>query len=410
LAAAGVNRPLKGIHVLDLSRVLAGPWCTQLLADMGADVMKIERPQVGDDTRHWGPPWHEDGDEKVAAYFLAANRGKRSAAIDFARPEGADLVRKLAAKSDVVVENFKVGGLAKFGLDAASLRAENPRLIVASITGFGQDGPYADRAGYDYIIQGMGGMMSVTGLPDGEPSGGPLRAGVAIADLFTGLYCSNAILAALYRREQTGEGTHIDLALLDTQLAMLANQASNYLVSGEDPVRQGNSHPNLVPYQPFAAADQPIIIAVGNDRQFARLAEILGSPEWASNPVFATNAARIANRAPLVQSIRQIIATKPAAHWLAALEEAGIPAGPINRISQALSDPQSVHRGAVQTLSGGQLGEVPTVGSPIRFDGQRADSSLPPPALGEHSNAVLKDMLGLKSAEIKQLRAEGIVG
>jgi crotonobetainyl-CoA:carnitine CoA-transferase CaiB-like acyl-CoA transferase len=410
VAAAGVNRPLKGIRVLDLSRVLAGPWCTQLLADMGADVIKVERPEVGDDTRHWGPPWHEDGDEKAAAYFLAANRGKRSAAIDFARPEGADLVRKLAAKSDIVVENFKVGGLAKFGLDAASLRTENPRLIVASITGFGQDGPYADRAGYDYIVQGMGGMMSVTGLPDGEPGGGPLRAGVAIADLFTGLYCSNAILAALYRREQSGEGTHIDMALLDTQLAMLANQASNYLVSGEDPVRQGNSHPNLVPYQPFAAADQPIIIAVGNDRQFARLAEILGSPEWATNPVFATNAARIANRAPLVQSIRQIIATKPAAHWLAALEEAGIPAGPINRISQALADPQAVHRGVVQTLSGGRLGEVPTVGSPIRFDGQRADAPLPPPALGEHSNVVLKEMLGLKAAEIKQLRAEGIVG
>ena len=406
----GVNRPLQGIRVLDLSRVLAGPWCTQLLADMGADVIKIERPEVGDDTRHWGPPWHEHGDEKVAAYFLAANRGKRSAAIDFSRPEGADLVRKLAAKSDVVVENFKVGGLAKFGLGAVSLRAENSRLIVASITGFGQDGPYADRAGYDYIIQGMGGMMSVTGLPDGEPGGSPLRAGVAIADLFTGLYCSNAILAALYRREQSGEGTHIDMALLDSQLAMLANQASNFLVSGEDPVRQGNSHPNLVPYQPFAAADQPIIIAVGNDRQFARLAEILGSPEWATNPVFATNAARIANRAPLVQSIRQIIATKPASHWLAALEEAGIPAGPINRISQALADPQAVHRGAVRTLSGGQLGEVPTVGSPLRFDGQRADAPLPPPALGEHSDAVLKEMLGLKAAEIKQLRAEGIVG
>jgi formyl-CoA transferase len=377
---------------------------------MGADVIKIERPQVGDDTRHWGPPWHEDGEEKVAAYFLAANRGKRSAAIDFARPEGADLVRKLAAKSDVVVENFKVGGLAKFGLDAASLRSENPRLVVASITGFGQDGPYADRAGYDYIIQGMGGMMSVTGLPDGEPGGGPLRAGVAIADLFTGLYCSNAILAALYRREQSGEGAHIDLALFDTQLAMLANQASNYLVSGEDPVRQGNSHPNLVPYQPFAAADQPIIIAVGNDRQFARLAEILGSPEWATNPVFATNAARIANRAPLVQHIRQIIATKPAAHWLAALEEAGIPAGPINRISQALADPQAVHRGAVQNLSGGRLGEVQTVGSPIRFDGERADALLPPPALGEHSDAVLKEMLGLKAAEIRRLRERKVIG
>ena len=405
-----MNHPLRGIRVLDLSRVLAGPWCTQLLADMGADVIKVERPEVGDDTRHWGPPWHESGDEKVSAYFLSANRGKRSAAIDFARPEGADLVRKLAAQSDVVVENFKVGGLAKFGLDAAALRAENPRLIVASITGFGQDGPYADRAGYDFIIQGMGGMMSITGLPDGEPGGGPMRAGVAIADIFTGMYAASAILAALVRRGVSDEGAHIDLALLDTQLAVLANQASNYLVGGEDPPRQGNSHPNIVPYQPFMAADQPIIIAVGNDRQFARFAEILGAPEWANSPVYATNAARVANRAPLVQHIRQAIATKPAAHWLSALEEAGIPAGPINRISQALADPQSVHRGTVQTLSGGKLGAVPTVGSPIRFDSQRADAPLPPPALGEHSNAVLKDMLGLTAAEIKRLRADGVVG
>jgi len=406
---ARVNLPLKGIRVLDLSRVLAGPWCTQLLADMGADVIKIERPEVGDDTRHWGPPWHESGDETVAAYFLAANRGKRSAAIDFARPEGADLIRKLAAKSDVVVENFKVGGLAKFGLDAATLRAENPQLIVASITGFGQDGPYADRAGYDYIIQGMGGMMSITGLPDGEPGGGPMRAGVAIADLFTGLYCSNAILAALYRREHSGEGATIDMALFDTQLAMLANQASNALVGGEDPPRQGNTHPNIVPYQPFMAADQPIIIAVGNDRQFARLAEILGAPEWASGPVYATNAARVANRAPLVQHIRQVIATKPAAHWLAALEESGIPAGPINRISQALEDPQAVHRGTVQTLRGGRLGEVPTVGSPIRFDGERADSDRPPPALGEHTNEVLGE-LGLDAAELRRLRERKVIG
>jgi len=411
-----VNRPLKGIRVLDLSRVLAGPWCTQLLADMGADVIKVERPIVGDDTRHWGPPWHVFdgkegfGDDKVAAYFLAANRGKRSAAIDFARPEGAELVRALAAKSDVVVENFKVGGLAKFGLDAASLRADDPRLIVASITGFGQDGPYADRAGYDFIIQGMGGMMSVTGLPDGEPGGGPMRAGVAIADIFTGMYAASAILAALVQRGVSGKGAHIDLALFDTQLAVLANQASNYLVGGEDPPRQGNTHPNIVPYQPFMAADQPIIIAVGNDRQFARLAEILGSPDWATNPVYATNAARVANRAPLVQHIRQMIATKPAAHWLAALEQAGIPAGPINHIGQALADPQSLHRRSVQMLSGGRLGEVPTVGSPIRFDGERADAPLPPPALGEHSDAVLKEMLGLKKGEIADLRAEGIVG
>src|SRR5688572_24862083 len=332
-------RPLDGIRVLDLSRVLAGPWCTQLLADMGAEVIKVERPGAGDDTRHWGPPWHEHEREKVAAYFLAANRGKRSVAIDFARTEGAELVRRLALESDVLVENFKVGGLAKFGLGAEQLRAENPRLIYASITGFGQDGPYADRAGYDYIIQGMGGMMSVTGLPDGEPGGGPMRAGVAIADLFTGLYTSNAILAALHQLEATGEGATIDLSLFETQLAVLANQASNALVSGRDPVRQGNTHPNIVPYQPFDAADQPIIIAVGNDRQFARLAQMLGAPEWVSDPRFASNGARVAHRAELVPLIADRIATKPAAEWLEQLEAAGIPAGPINRIGQALGDP-----------------------------------------------------------------------
>ncbi|HET9354334.1 MAG TPA: CoA transferase, partial [Sphingomicrobium sp.] len=256
-------KPLTGVRVLDLSRVLAGPWATQLLADLGADVIKVEKPGAGDDTRHWGPPWLEHEGEKVAAYFLAANRGKRSVAIDFARPEGAALVRRMAADADVVVENFKVGGLRKFGLDADSLRAAYPRLIYASITGFGQDGPYAGRAGYDYIIQAMGGLMSLTGLPDGEPGGGPVRVGVAVADLFTGMYTANAILAALYRREQTGEGATIDMALFDTQLAVLANQASNALVSGVDPQRQGAGHPNLVPYQPFQAADQPIIIAVG---------------------------------------------------------------------------------------------------------------------------------------------------
>ena len=279
-----MNAPLAGVRVLDLSRVLAGPWATQLLADLGAEVIKVEKPGAGDDTRHWGPPWHEHGDERVAAYFLAANRGKRSVAIDFATEEGAALVRKMAADADVLIENFKVGGLKKFGLDANSMRSAFPRLIYASITGFGQDGPYAGRAGYDYIIQGMGGLMSLTGVPDGEPGGGPMKVGVAVADLFTGMYTASAILAALYRREQTGEGATIDMALLDTQLAMLANQASNALVSGVDPKRLGAGHPNIVPYQPFQAADQPIIIAVGNDRQFAKLAAIIGHPECASDP------------------------------------------------------------------------------------------------------------------------------
>jgi len=398
---------LEGVRVLDLSRVLAGPWATQLLADLGAEVIKVEKPGAGDDTRHWGPPWHEHGEEKVAAYFLAANRGKRSVAIDFATEEGAALVRRMAADADVLVENFKVGGLEKFGLDAASLRAEHPRLIYASITGFGQDGPYAARAGYDYIIQGMGGLMSLTGLPDGEPGGGPMKVGVAVADLFTGMYTASTILAALYRREQTGEGATIDMALLDTQLAMLANQASNTLVSGTDSKRLGAGHPNIVPYQPFNAKDQPIIIAVGNDRQFARLAAIVGHPEWAEDPVYATNAARVSAREKLVPMIAEIIAAKPAAEWLEQLEAAGIPAGPINTISQALADPQAVHRGAQISAGGGALGEVPMVGSPIRIDGKRADAPLPPPGLGEHGDLLSE---WVDEAELKRLRAAGIVG
>jgi crotonobetainyl-CoA:carnitine CoA-transferase CaiB-like acyl-CoA transferase len=397
-------KPLEGIKVLDLSRVLAGPWCTQLLADLGAQVIKIERPGAGDDTRHWGPPWHGEGDRRVAAYFLSCNRGKKSAAIDFSRPEGAELVRQLGANADVVVENFKVGGLAKFGLDAASLRAINPRLVYASITGFGQDGPYADRAGYDFIIQGMGGMMSVTGLPDGEPGGGPMRAGVAVADLFTGMYACVAILAALFRRERTGQGAYLDHALFDTQLAMLANQAENALISGKDPPRQGNTHPNIVPYQPFEAADQPIIIAVGNDRQFARLAEICAHPEWARDRRYATNEARVANRGEVVALLSEAIRRKPAADWLGQLETAGIPAGPINRISQALADVQAQHRQMVRTIAG-----VPLIGSPVRIDGERADSELPPPALGEHTDEVLR-AIGIDAEDIRGLRDQRMIG
>jgi formyl-CoA transferase len=375
-----------------------------LLADLGADVVKIERPESGDDTRHWGPPWFGEGERRVAAYFLSCNRGKKSAAIDFAQPEGAALVRQLAQEADVIVENFKVGGLEKFGLDAASLRSANSRLVYASITGFGQDGPYADRAGYDFMIQAMGGLMSITGLPDGEPGGGPLRVGVAVADLFTGMYTAVAILSALYRREKSGEGAHIDMALLDTQLAMLANQASNFLVSGNDPPRQGNTHPNLVPYQPFEASDRPLVIAVGNDRQFAKLAELAGHPEWSSDPRFATNAARVANRAEMVRLLGQAIANESATYWFEKLEAAGIPAGPINRVSEALADVQAQHRQMVRTIAG-----VPMVGSPVRIDTERADADLPPPALGEHTADVLAS-LGVDPGKIERLRASKIVG
>ena len=400
-------KPLAGIRVLDLSRVLAGPWATQTLADLGAEVIKLEQPGSGDDTRHWGPPWHDKGDEKVAAYYLSANRGKRSVAVDFSTPEGAELVRKMAGDADVLVENFRVGGLKKFGLDAETLRAANPRLIYASITGFGQDGPYAARAGYDYIIQAMGGLMSLTGLPDGEPGGGPMRVGVAVADLFTGMYTANAILAALVRRQATGEGATIDMALFDTQLAMLANQASNAIVSGKDPGRQGAGHPNIVPYQPFETADQPIIIAVGNDRQFAKLAKVLGRGQWADEPGYATNAARVANRELLVPMIAEIIAARPASDWLVMLDEAGIPAGPINGVTQALADPQAVHRGARISAGGGRLGPVEMVGSPIRIDGERQDAPLPPPGLGEHDDALLE---WIDAQELERLKAAGIVG
>lgn len=399
-----MNAPLAGIRVLDLSRVLAGPWCTQLLADLGAEVIKIERPVAGDDTRHWGPPWHVRDGQKVAAYFLSANRGKRSAAIDFATDEGAALVRRLAGYADVVVENFKVGGLSKFGLDAASLHAINPRLVIASITGFGQDGPYANRAGYDYIIQGMGGLMSITGKPDSEPGGEPMRVGVAVADLFTGMYTAVAIVSALYRRETTGEGVHIDMALFDTQLAMLANQASNALISREDPPRQGNTHPNIVPYQTFEAADQRIIIAVGNDRQFARLAEMCGHPQWTTDERFESNAARVANREAMVDAVAECVRARPASEWLEKLEKAGIPAGPINTITQALNDVQAQHRAMVRILAG-----TPVVGSPVRMDGSRVDADLPPPMLGEHTAQVLKE-LGIGPAEIARLKSEAIVG
>ncbi|MEH3123750.1 MAG: CaiB/BaiF CoA-transferase family protein [Sphingomonas phyllosphaerae] len=374
------HRPLAGLRVLELARILAGPWAGQLLADLGADVIKVERPGEGDDTRHWGPPFVVDtpGERGAAAYYHACNRGKRSVAIDIATSEGQAQVRALAAGADVVIENYKVGGLTKYGLDPAALRAANPRLIVCSITGFGQDGPYAQRAGYDFIIQGMGGMMSITGEPDGPPQ----KGGVAHADLFTGVYATVAILAAVVARAASGVGTHIDMALLDTQVAVLANQALNWMASGVVPQRVGNGHPNLAPYQSFPTSDGDLIVAVGNDRQFAKLCAVLDVPALAGDARFATNPARVANRAALLPLLVARTVLWRAADLLAALEAAGVPVGPVNRIDQVFADPQVIARGMQLAMAG-----IPGLASPIRYDGARAVAARPSPRLGEHAGA-----------------------
>ncbi len=392
--------PLAHIRVLDLSRVLAGPWAGQLLADLGAEVIKVERPGAGDDTRAWGPPYLDGTGE--SAYFLSANRGKKSVTIDMAAPEGQALIRDLAARSDVVLENFKVGGLAKYGLDYASLREVNPRLVYCSITGFGQDGPYAHRAGYDFMIQGMGGLMSLTGQPDGAP----VKVGVAIADLFTGMYASNAVLAALAHRDRTGEGQHIDLALLDCQVAMLANQAMNYLTTGAAPSRLGNAHPNIVPYQAFATADGHIILAVGNDAQYARFCKVAGVAE---DERFRTNAQRVGGRAELVPMLEDVLATRTSADWLAALEAVGVPCGPINTLDQVFADPQVQHRGLRQTLPHPTGGTVEQVACPIRYSGTPLDKATAPPTLGQHTGAVLGEVLGVDADRLEVLRKAGVV-
>lgn len=409
-------RPLAGLKVLDLSRVLAGPWCTQQLADMGAEVIKVERPGRGDDTRAWGPPWQESTDLrtgtaiKESAYFLSANRGKRSVAIDLSTADGQALVRQLAMKADVVIENFKVGGLAAYGLDYASLASLKPELIYCSITGFGQDGPYAGRAGYDFLIQGMGGLMSLTGEPDAA-GGEPMKVGVAITDIFTGLYAANAILAALRHREMTGEGSHIDMALLDVQVGVLANQALNYLTSGQVPGRMGNAHPNIVPYQAFAAVDGHLIVTVGNDAQFRRFCEALGEPAWAEDPRFATNAQRVAHREPLIASIAERLLARGRDEWLALLEGHGVPCGPINTLDQVFDDPQVRHRGMAVTCSDvGVHQGARLVGSPININGERMTSARPPPGLGEHTASVLQEWLALDSASLTTLRRDGIIG
>ncbi len=397
--------PLSHIRVLELSRVLAGPWSAQTLADLGADVIKVERPGAGDDTRAWGPPWAGD----QSAYFLSTNRGKRSITIDFERPEGQELVRKLAAQADVVIENFKVGGLVKYGLDYDSLKAVNPRLVYCSITGFGQTGPYRNRAGYDFMIQGMGGLMSITGQPDGEPGGGPVKVGVAVTDIFTGLYATIGIMGALAHRDRTGEGQQVDLALLDVQVAVLANQAMNCLVGGKAPQRLGNAHPNIVPYQAFATRDGYIILAVGNDGQFAKFCTVAGHPELAKDERYATNPARVANRKELVSLLEELIRTRDSHDWLAALEEVGVPCGPINDLTAVFEDPQVKARNIHQDLPHPTQGSVPTVASPIRYSGTPLVHDTAPPTLGQHTDTVLAESLGLSEADIAALREKGVI-
>lgn len=384
--------PLAGVRVLDLSRVLAGPWATQTLADLGAEVIKIERPGAGDDTRHWGPPFTTttDGSKGDAAYFLCANRGKKSVALDIATPEGAEAVRRLAATCDVVVENFKTGGLKKYGLDYASLATVNPKLVYCSITGFGQDGPDAHRAGYDYMIQAMGGLMSITGQPDGAPGAEPMKVGVAVVDLFTGLYASNAILAALWHARATGEGQHVDIALFDVQAAMLANQATNWFVSGKAPTRMGNAHPNLAPYQPFPCSDGMVVIAVGNDGQFRALAKALGVEPMGADPRFATNALRVQHRAELSPTLSALTAGFTMKGLMAALEAAGVPCGPVNTIDQVFEEPQALHRGLTVEQSRPDLTTpIRTVASPIRLSKTPVRYDAPPPKLGHDTETVL---------------------
>ncbi|MBD3834960.1 CaiB/BaiF CoA transferase family protein [Brevundimonas bullata] len=384
--------PLSGVRVLDLSRVLAGPWATQTLADLGAEVIKIERPGAGDDTRHWGPPFTTttDGAKGDAAYFMCANRGKKSVELDIASPDGAEAVRRLAATCDVVVENFKTGGLKKYGLDYAGLSAVNPRLVYCSITGFGQDGPDAHRAGYDYMIQAMGGLMSITGQPDGAPGAEPMKVGVAVVDLFTGLYASNAILAALMHARATGEGQSIDIALFDVQAAMLANQATNFFVSGNAPTRMGNAHPNLAPYQPFPCADGMVVIAVGNDGQFRALAKALGVAPMGADPRFATNALRVQHRAELSPTLSALTAGFTMKGLMAALEAAGVPCGPVNTVDQVFEEPQAIHRGlTVEQWREDLATPIRTVASPIRLSKTPVRYDAPPPKLGQDTDDVL---------------------
>ena len=404
------------LKVLDLSRVLAGPWCTQILGDLGADVIKVERPGVGDDTRHWGPPFLQDAlgqSTDQATYFTCANRNKRSITLDLAHPQGQALVRQLAQNSDVLVENFKVGGLKSYGLDYESLKAVNPSLIYCSITGFGQDGPCAQRAGYDLMIQAMSGMMSITGRPDDVAGGGPQRVGVALTDIFTGIYAATSILAALEARHQSGRGQHIDMALLDVGMATLANQAAGYLNTGTVPQRQGNSHPSLAPYQDFLTADGTLLLAIGNDGQFARFSQAAGHPQWSTDPRFATNALRVQHREALVQTLQTVTRTKTTAQWIAALEGVAVPCGPINDVDQAFREEQVVARSLVVRQDRvdahtGQTTSIATVASPLRLLDTPPLLRHAPPALGAHTEEVLS-ALGLDRTAIARLREAGVI-
>lgn len=407
-----MSSALSNIRVLDMSRILAGPWASQLLGDLGADVIKIEHPLNGDDTRQWGPPFldsSEKSDRKDAAYFGCANRNKRSLAIDISKPQGQDIIRKLVMTSDVILENFKVGGLTKYGLDYESLKSINPALVYCSITGFGQTGPDAHKAGYDFMIQGMGGLMSVTGQPDNTPGGGPVKAGVALADVMTGLYATTGILAALHHRNQTGEGQYIDLALLDVQVATLANQAANYLITGKAPPRMGNSHPNLVPYQTFPARDGHFILAIGNDTQFARFCQLADLEPLASDPRFATNAARVGNRRILEAKIAAITSDHPLDYWMHCLGEAGIPCGPINTIDKVFAEPQIQHRDMQVILERADGTCMPGIGNPLKLSRTPVTYRQAPPLLGEHGFEILEKDLGLSQAEIDALIEQNIL-
>lgn len=406
------KKALGHIRILDLTRVLAGPWCAQNFADLGAEVIKVERPGNGDDTRSWGPPYLRDqnGDNTTeAAYYLAANRGKQAITVDISTPEGQEIIRKLAAQSDVVLENYKVGQLKKYGLDYASLKEIKPDLIYCSITGFGQDGPYAHRAGYDFIVQGMGGFMSLTGERDDLPGGGPQKAGVAIADLMTGMYATIAVMAALTHRDRTGEGQYIDMALLDVQVAMLANMNTNYLASGKPPVRWGNAHPNIVPYQTFATSDGHIIVAAGNDGQYKKFVAAGGEEQLATDERFCTNPARVANREVLIPLLADMVKRKSRQEWIALLEDAGVPCGPINRLDDVFNDPQVKARGMQITLPHPSAGSVKLVGSPMKLSATPPDYQSPPPLLGQHTDQILKSVLGYDDEQLSQLRQRGII-